>query len=298
MHRDLRNGWDLLWNILHKSAPHLEFYNRALNLQNTIVYSQAAVPPTRLITWFINQLMKCPDICPFLAHKKTAISEHTRAFGENAKYPIESLQTIFNHLEDLDVPLELCPKGNSSQVTHSKIPDAYIARFGRDIPECNICFRQEHHVGTCVICGPNVVPPDILRRAQQYNAKHGDTPLEPLRSWTKTAPPAARYVNKQSKVAPKAPVKPSIKYSFLADSNGIPVEIDPTKISAMNTSADPESEIFMRFLKMHHPFPEIRPSSTFNRLRAAVSRFSLIILVCLIPWSSNSFRKTKCSFNP
>eukprot|EP00978_Attheya_sp_CCMP212_P014911 scaffold38284_cov27-Attheya_sp.AAC.1 len=74
IHRDLRNGWDLLWNILRKSAPHLggknenvhdlisaalsiflnetlpEFYNRALNLQNTIVYSQAAVPPTRLIT--------------------------------------------------------------------------------------------------------------------------------------------------------------------------------------------------------------------------------------------------------
>eukprot|EP00978_Attheya_sp_CCMP212_P006871 scaffold16028_cov47-Attheya_sp.AAC.1 len=272
IHRDLRNGWDLLWKILRKSAPHLggknenvhdlvsalsifrnktlpEFYNRALNLQNTIVYSQVAVPPTRLITWFIDQLMKCPDICPFLTHKKTAISEHTRAFGENAKYPIESLQTIFDHLEDLDVPLELCPKGNSSQVTHSKIPDAYIARFGRDIPECYICFRRGHHVGTCVIHGPNFVPPDILHRAQQYNAKHGDTPLEPLRSWTKTAPPAARYVDKQSKVAPKAPVKLSIKY-FLADSNGIPVEIDPSKISAMNTSAaDPESEIFPEALE-------------------------------------------------
>eukprot|EP00978_Attheya_sp_CCMP212_P044708 scaffold319368_cov33-Attheya_sp.AAC.1 len=137
IHRDLRNGWDLLWNILRKSAPHLggknenvhdlvsalsifpnetlpEFYNRALDLQNTIVYSQAAVPPTRLITRFIDQLMKCPDIRPFLAHKKTAISEHTRAFGEKAKYPLESLQTIFNHLEDLDVPLELCPKGCST----------------------------------------------------------------------------------------------------------------------------------------------------------------------------------------
>eukprot|EP00978_Attheya_sp_CCMP212_P045321 scaffold342043_cov51-Attheya_sp.AAC.1 len=78
--------------------------------------------------------MKCPDICPFLAHKKTAISEHTRAFGENAKYPLESLQTNFDHLEDLDVPLELCPKGcstgNSSTISSTNIPDAYIARFG------------------------------------------------------------------------------------------------------------------------------------------------------------------------
>eukprot|EP00978_Attheya_sp_CCMP212_P001947 scaffold4051_cov52-Attheya_sp.AAC.1 len=100
IHRDLHNGWDLIWNILHKSAPHLggknenvqdlfsalsiflhetlpEFYNHALNLQNTIIYSQVDVPPTRRITWFIDQLMKCPDIRPFLvAHKKSAISEH------------------------------------------------------------------------------------------------------------------------------------------------------------------------------------------------------------------------------
>jgi hypothetical protein len=275
VHRDLRNGWDLLWNILRKSAPHLggknenvhdlvsalsifpnetlpEFYNRALNLQNTIVYSQAAVPPTRLITRFIDQLMKCPDIRPFLAHKKSAISEHLRAFGENAKYPLESLQTIFDYLEDLEVPLGLCPtgtsNGNSSQVSSTNIPDAYIARFGRDIPECDICFRRGHHVGTCVIRGPNFVPEDILRRAQQYNAKHGDKPLEPLKSWTKTAPPAARYVDKQTKFAPKAPIKPSIKY-FLADSDGTPVEIDPSKISAMNMSTEPESEIFHEALE-------------------------------------------------
>eukprot|EP00978_Attheya_sp_CCMP212_P009161 scaffold21618_cov63-Attheya_sp.AAC.3 len=141
--------------------------------------------------------------------------------------------------------------GTSSQVSSTNNPDACIARFGRDIPECDIYFRQGHHVGTtCAIRGPNFVPPDILRRTPQYNAKHaGDTPLEPLRSWTKTAPLAAsRYVDKQSKAAPKAPVKPSIKY-FLADSNGTPVEIDPSKISAMNTSTDPESEIFHKALE-------------------------------------------------
>jgi hypothetical protein len=112
VHRDLCNhGWILLWNILCKCAPHLggknenvhdlvsalsifpnetlpEFYNCALNFQNTIVYSQAAVPPTRLITRFIDQLMRCPDIRPFLAHKKSAISEQLRTFGENSKYPI------------------------------------------------------------------------------------------------------------------------------------------------------------------------------------------------------------------
>ena len=64
----------------------------------------------------------------------------------------------------------------------------------------------------------------------------------------KIAPPAARYVDKQSKFAPKAPVKPSIKY-FLADSTGIQVEIDPSKISTKNTSTDSESEIFHEALE-------------------------------------------------
>ena len=85
------------------------------------------------------------------------------------------------------------------------------------------------------------------------NGKHGDTaPLEPLKSWAKIAPPAARYVdNKQSKFAPKAPVKPSIKY-FLANYTGgrNPMEINPSKISAMNTSStDSESEIYDKALK-------------------------------------------------
>eukprot|EP00978_Attheya_sp_CCMP212_P033945 scaffold139809_cov58-Attheya_sp.AAC.2 len=76
-----------------------------------------------------------------------------------------------------------------------------------------------------------------------------DTPLEPLKSWTKTAPPAARYVDKQSKFAPKAPVKPGIK-KFLADSAGTtPMEIDPSKISAMNTSTYSESEIYHEALE-------------------------------------------------
>eukprot|EP00978_Attheya_sp_CCMP212_P004876 scaffold10691_cov46-Attheya_sp.AAC.2 len=197
-----------------------KFYNRALNLQNTIVYSQAAVPPTRLITRFIDQLMKCPDIRLFLAHKKTAIIEHTQAFGENSKYPLESLQTVFDHLEDLDVPLELCPKGcstgNASPISSANIPDAYIARFGSD------------------------------------NAKHGEdtAPLEPLKSWAKIAPPVpvARNVDKQSKFTSTAPVKSSIKY-FLADFTGTPVEIDPSKISTMNTSTDSESEIFHEALE-------------------------------------------------
>eukprot|EP00978_Attheya_sp_CCMP212_P033741 scaffold137740_cov50-Attheya_sp.AAC.2 len=131
IHRDdLRNGWDLLWNSLHKSSPHLggmndnvhdlisaltiiphemlpEFYNHVLNLQNTIIYSQASVPPTCLMSRFINQLMTCPDLCPFLAQKKAGLKAHIQCFGENPTYTLESIQTIFDHLEDVEAPQEL-----------------------------------------------------------------------------------------------------------------------------------------------------------------------------------------------
>eukprot|EP00978_Attheya_sp_CCMP212_P026727 scaffold88416_cov36-Attheya_sp.AAC.2 len=208
--------------------------------------------------------MKCPDIHPFLAHKKSSISEHLRAFGENAKYPIESLQTILDHLEDLDVPLQLCPKGcsmgNSSQISSTTIPDAYIAHFRRD------------------------------------DAKHGDTTLEPPKSWAKTAPLAARYVDKQLKFTPKASVKLSIKY-FLANSTVTPMEIDPSKISAMNTSTDSESEIYHEALEDTSSTPIEPTIKQFQQNSISIPLF-WIIPTCLIPWSFNSFRKTKCSFDP
>ena len=265
VHRDLKNGWDLVWNILRKLAPHLggtnsnvhdlisalsiipgeslpEFYNRALDLQNTIVYSKAAVPPTRLITRFVDQLMTCPEIRPFLAHKKSLLNEHIQMFGENTKTPLDSLQTIFDHLDDLDLIQELRPKGSAiSQSILGQGHAPHMAKFGRNIPECEICFRRGHHAGLCVIRGTNFVPPDIQRRAQQYNLKHGDAPLEPLRSWTKNSPPGASFSKSSEKRSPAA-VKPTIKY-FLADTTGEPIEIDPSKLSAVHSN-EPSEEIF------------------------------------------------------
>jgi len=271
IHRDLRNGWDLLWNILRKLSPHLggqnhnvhdlisaltiknhetlpEFYNRALNLNNTIHYSQAAVPPTRLLGRFIDQLMKCQEIRPYLALKKAALKEHLQLWGENAVYPIESLQTIYDHLENVEAPMELVlnnsttNSGNSEMVSHGQ---PHIARF-RNLPECDICFRRGHTADQCTIRGENFVPPDILRRAHQYNTKHGDKPIAPIRSWTSTAPPTARFdPNKKQHAKPNSqPYKPTIKY-FLADSNGNPVQIDPTQITTVETDkSDPHDEEF------------------------------------------------------
>jgi hypothetical protein len=199
-------GWDLVWNILRKLSPHLggtninvhdqisallvipgeslpEFYNQALDLQNMIIYSKAAVPPRRLIARFIDQRMLCAEIRPFLAHKKSLLNEHMQMFGKNIKTPLDSLQTIFQHLNDLEIVQELHPKGSTTNPSIlGKGQGAHMAKFGgRNIPECEVCFCRGHYAGTCcVIRGPNFVLADILCQAQQYNLKHGDKPLEPL----------------------------------------------------------------------------------------------------------------------
>eukprot|EP00978_Attheya_sp_CCMP212_P032209 scaffold124466_cov30-Attheya_sp.AAC.2 len=295
IHRDLRNGWDLLWNILRKLSPHLggqnhnvhdliseliiknheslpEFYNRALNLHNTIHYSQAAVPPTRLLGRFIDQLMKCPEIRLYLALKKAALEEHLQLLGENAAYPIESLQTIYDHLENVEAPMELVlSKSNANSVSNemSSHGQPHIARF-RNLPECDICFRRGHTADQCTIRGENFVPPDILCRAHQYNTKHGDKPIAPIRSWTSTAPLTARFdPNKKPYVKPPAsnsqPYKPTIKY-FLADSNGDPVQIDLVQITTGETdTSDPTEEEFHE-TQQEIPSPSIGIKPTINQL--------------------------------
>ena len=105
---------------------------------------------------------------------------------------------------------------------------------------------------------------------------------------------AARYVNKQSKFALKAPVKPSIKY-FLADSPGTPVKIDLSKISTMNTSTDSESEIFHEAIENASSSTRIEPTIKQFQQNSMSIPFFRIIPACLIPWGFNSFKTTTVS---
>jgi hypothetical protein len=165
-----------------------------------------------------------------------------------------------------------------------------MAKFGwNNIPECEVCFRQGHLAATCVIRGPNFVPADIQRHAQQYNLTHGDSPLEPLRSWTKRSPPGATFKKSQplTSFTAKPPVKPTIKY-LLANSTREPIEIDPSKISAVHSS-DVTDEVF------HEAQEEVASSPidpTIKTISSKPSRCSQTILIFLILLKSNNFRKT------
>eukprot|EP00978_Attheya_sp_CCMP212_P016075 scaffold41833_cov35-Attheya_sp.AAC.3 len=123
--------------------------------------------------------------------------------------------------------------------------------------------------------GENFVPPDILCRAHQYNTNHGDKAITPIRSWTSTTPPTARFdPNKKQHAKPPASTtsqlyKPTIKY-FLADSNGDPVQIDPTQITTVetNTSA-PQDEEFHE-AQQETPSPSITIEPTIKHLNTNI----------------------------
>ena len=88
--KNLNNGWDALWIILRKRAPHLGgtnidvhdlisnlkivpgeslafFCNRTMQLEHTILYSGTTVPATCLFYKFMTHLMTCSNICMYLA---------------------------------------------------------------------------------------------------------------------------------------------------------------------------------------------------------------------------------------
>ena len=79
-------------------------------------------------------------------------------FGENIKTPLDSLQTIFEHLDDLEIVQELRPKGSATNTSIlGQGHEAHMAKFGgQNIPECEVCFCRGHHAGTSVIRGPKL----------------------------------------------------------------------------------------------------------------------------------------------
>eukprot|EP00978_Attheya_sp_CCMP212_P017028 scaffold45134_cov49-Attheya_sp.AAC.1 len=110
--------------------------------------------------------------------------------------------------------------------------------------------------------------------AHQYNTKHGDKPIAPIRSWTSTAPPTARFdPNKKPYVKPPAsnsqPYKPTIKY-FLADSNGDPVQIDPAHITTIETDTSDPAEDEFHETQQEIPSPSIGIKPTINQMNTNI----------------------------
>ena len=57
---------------------------------------------------------------------------------------------------------------------------------------CGCCGSIGHNADACIICGPNFLPPSLIRKMNQFNALHGDEPTDPPREFN-SQPPAAHF---------------------------------------------------------------------------------------------------------
>eukprot|EP00978_Attheya_sp_CCMP212_P007153 scaffold16648_cov50-Attheya_sp.AAC.1 len=154
--KNLRNGWDLLWTILCKRAPHLGgtnldvhdmitnlkvepgeslavFCNRSLQIQHTIAYSQTQIPETRLFFKFMTTLMTCGSIHMYIASQFADLCRHINQFGEHINYPVDDIQSIHEYLDTANLDeAALYPDSHSGSDTKaynpSPNPQPHIAR--------------------------------------------------------------------------------------------------------------------------------------------------------------------------
>ena len=254
--KNLRNGWDLLWTILCKRAPHLGgnnldvhdmitnlkvepgeslavFCNRSLQIQHTIAYSQTQIPETRLFFKFMTTLMTCGSIRMYIASQFADLRRHINQFGEHVNYPVDDIQSIHEYLDTANLDETALhpdsPTGSSTNNVYnqSPSPQPHIARVNgnRDIPSCECCLRRGHLADTCFARGIQFLPPDIQRRIAQYNATHGDRPKFPPKASNHPSPVKYPPRTNHQSTAPKPNIK--VLIGDLTDTDQLINDADP-----------------------------------------------------------------------
>jgi hypothetical protein len=263
--KNLNNGWELLWIILRKRAPHLGgtnidvhdlitnlkivpgeslaiFCNRAMQLEHTIVYSGTTVPATRLFYKFMTNLMTCSNIRMYIATQYADLRRHITQFGENVKYPVATIQEIYEYLDQAQLDdATLTPDSTKTSspnpsMYQSSVPQAHMAklRTNHDIPSCDCCLRRGHLADTCFARGLHFLSPDIQRRISQYNAIHGDRPkVAPTGS---SKPPPVKYPPKTYRQGSSPAHKPNIKVLIgdITDDDQLITDADPALFEIMD----------------------------------------------------------------
>jgi hypothetical protein len=225
--KNLNNGWDLLWIILRKRAPHLGgsnidvhdlisnlkivpgeslavFCNRTMQLEHTIIYSGTTVPATRLFYKLMTHLMTCSNIRMYLSTQYADIRRHIAQYGQNEPYPVATIQEIYEYLDHVHLDdATLTPDSTNNNPSPSSYqispPQAHMAKLctNHDIPSCDCCLRRGHLADTCFARGMHFLTPDIQRRISQYNAIHGDRLKVPPTGSSK--PPPVKYSQNTSR---------------------------------------------------------------------------------------------------
>jgi hypothetical protein len=291
--KNLRNGWDLLWILLRKRAPHLGgnnldvhdmisnlkiepgetlviFCNRALQLHHTIIYSGTSIPPTRLFYKFMTSLMTCSNVRMYIATQYADLRRHLTQYGENVEYPVDNISTIQEHLEIAHVDdTVLYPDSSSNHPKPSPYQShgpaqAHIAkmRTNQDIPSCDCCLRRGHLADTCFARGMHFLSPDIQRRIAQYNAIHGDRPKVAPQGSSK--PPPTKYPPRTQHQRPKNSPNPNIKVLIgdITDDDQLITDADPQLFEILDKADEFEEFVDAVDTPTQQPDPSIRMMST------------------------------------
>ena len=130
-------GWELLWTLYRKRAPHLggfntdlyakiatlsifsneelaEVYSKTMTIQRNIELSRAVISPNIIIERYLELLMSCTTSSTFLAVKLEFFTSFLSNHGNHYIYKSDNIKTITKFLENCNAPNILNPYSPSS----------------------------------------------------------------------------------------------------------------------------------------------------------------------------------------
>ena len=150
-----------------------EFHHRAVEVEQTLVFSQVTMNKTIFLQTYLDQLSSVPSIVMFLADFNRRFRRHLRVHGDNTEFA-DTIGDIYDYLRDSRAPVTLTDP--SSDMNMSVTPSASYGN--RPVIVCKACGRN-HNEENCFRRGLSFLPPSEAKRITRYNELHGSKPKVP-----------------------------------------------------------------------------------------------------------------------
>ena len=150
-----------------------EYHLRAVEVQQTLAFSQVTMNKTIFLQTYLDQLTTVPSIVTFLADFNRRFYRHLRVHGDDVEFA-DTIGDIYDYLRDSKAPAALL---TSSDITCAPVTPS--ASYGnRPIMVCKACGRN-HHEDNCFRRGLSFLPPSEAKRITRFNELHGSKPKVP-----------------------------------------------------------------------------------------------------------------------
>ena len=163
-----------------------------MRLQQWMILSGETVSPTRLLFQYMQSFPKRDKIKAFIAPMITYLITFLDNNGKLSVYTGVNIHGIYLYLEIIWSPTKLTTSGQRSHhfgpsystnidtaTLQSVISDFCVLQ--KIICEC--CGRIGHKADTCIIRGPEFLPPSLIIKMNKSNTLRDDEPTEVPREW-------------------------------------------------------------------------------------------------------------------